>query len=66
MAVELASAYVSIIPTTTGIKTNLEKELSPLTGVASKVGDDSGKALGSSRSAANLSGTNRYFWYPGR
>jgi hypothetical protein len=48
MAVELASAYVSIIPTTTGIKTNLEKELSPLTGVASKVGDDSGKALGSS------------------
>lgn len=53
MAVELASAYVSIIPTTKGLQSNLEKELSPLTGAAAKAGNDSGKALGSSFSGAS-------------
>ena len=52
MTVELASAYVSIIPTTKGLQSGLEKELSPLTGAASKAGTDSGKALGSSFTSA--------------
>lgn len=53
MAVELASAFVSIIPTTKGLTSNLERELSPLTGVAAKAGDTSGKALGSSFTGAS-------------
>lgn len=53
MTVELASAYVSIVPTTKGIQAGLEKELSPLTGVASKAGADSGRALGSSFTGAS-------------
>lgn len=53
MAVELASAYVSIVPTTKGIQGALEKELSPLSGAAAKAGTDSGKALGSSFTGAS-------------
>lgn len=53
MAVELASAFVSIIPTTKGIQGNLERELAPLAGAASKAGAESGKALGSSFSGAS-------------
>lgn len=53
MAVELASAYVSVIPTTKGLQANLERELSPLTGAASKAGADSGNALGNSFTGAS-------------
>jgi hypothetical protein len=49
MAVELASAYVSIIPTTKGIAAGLEKELgAPVAAAAKKAGDDAGKSLTSS------------------
>lgn len=53
MAVELATAYVSVVPTTKGIEGALAKELSPLTGAAAKAGTDSGKALGSSFTGAS-------------
>jgi len=46
MAVEIASAYVSIIPTTKGIGANLEKELSgPVEQAAKKAGDSAGRSL---------------------
>lgn len=48
MAVELASAYVSIIPSARGIEANLARELAPVSGIASKQGEVAGAALGGS------------------
>jgi hypothetical protein len=53
MAVELATAYVSIVPTTKGIEGKLAEELAPLSTAAGKAGTDSGKALGSSFTGAS-------------
>lgn len=53
MAVELASAFVTIVPTTKGIQAGLERELGPLTGAAAKAGTDSGNALGKSFTGAS-------------
>lgn len=48
MAVELADAYVSIIPSARGIQANLAKELAPIEGVAATQGEVAGAALGGS------------------
>lgn len=48
MAVELAEAYVSIIPSARGIEANLATQLAPIEGVAAKQGEVAGAALGGS------------------
>lgn len=59
MAVELASAYVSIIPTTKGIAGNLEKELvGPMNAAAKKAGDEAGATMKKSLADTGKSFTN--------
>lgn len=48
MAVELATAYISLIPSARGIEKNIATELAPVTGIASKQGEVAGAALGGS------------------
>lgn len=51
MALELATAYVSLVPSAAGITSKLQRELSgPLTSVASSEGDKAGQAFGSKMS----------------
>ena len=55
MAIELATAYVSLVASAKGIKASIDKELSPLEQSAKEVGDKAGKSFESSFSKqANL------------
>jgi tape measure domain-containing protein len=42
MAVELATAYISLVPTTVNLKPAMEKQFAPVTGIAASAGRDSG------------------------
>lgn len=52
IAVEIATAYVSIIPTARGIVSNLTKELAPIEGAAAATGTKAGSSLGGGLSRA--------------
>jgi len=45
MAIELATAYVTLTTSAKGISDSVGKQLSPVTGEAAKVGDESGKKI---------------------
>jgi phage-related protein len=46
MANELATAYVSLVPTAKGIGSNIARELAPVEGHASQAGDKAGRSFG--------------------
>lgn len=52
MATELGVGYVSILPSTRGFQSALNKELTPLTAIAGRSGATAGKSFGGSLSAS--------------